>query len=347
MIQPTKEAWQPVLEKKLPALLHLFAWGVYATLVFYGNYARISPLVFFIHYGLAFGMHASSFYLNYGYLVPRTLPRHSIAWYLGINLLAAVLLAAAVLVLENVLLPEGDWVNRLLRGELLPLMTRICNYIVFALLGLFVRLFVDWQSKLKKERERENEHLKSELAVLKAQINPHFLFNSLNNLYALSLRQAPETPGVILRISEMMRYLLYETNAETVPLEKEIDMIRTYVAMHEIRPSTAGKINFQTAGNMEGVMIEPLLLLPLVENVFKHGSLPISIRVSLDSTQLRVCTENNLRAAGPETSGGVGLANLRRRLTLLYRDSYELSLNRHKESFTAELSIDLNIDNHD
>jgi len=144
-----------------------------------------------------------------------------------------------------------------------------------------------------------------------------------------------------------MRYLLYETNAETVPLEKEIDMIRTYVAMHEIRPSTAGKIYFQTAGNMEGVMIEPLLLLPLVENVFKHGSLPISIRVSLDSNQLRVCTENNLRAAGPETSGGVGLANLRPRLTLLYRDSHELSLNRHKESFPAELSIDLNIDSHD
>lgn len=153
---------------------------------------------------------------------------------------------------------------------------------------------------------------------MKAQINPHFLFNSLNNLYALSLRQAAETPDVILRISEMMHYLLYETNAEMVPLEKEIEMIRAYVAMHEMRGKSGEGIQFGTPGNLQAVMIQPLLLLPLVENVFKHGPSPIAIEVSLAGNVLRIYTENKLRAAGPELSGGVGIANLRRRLALLY-----------------------------
>lgn len=347
MIEPTKEAWQPLLEKKLPALLHMLAWGIYATLVFYGNFARMSPKAFFVHYGLAFGMHAGSFYLNYLYLVPKSLPRHSVTRFLGINLLAALLMAAAVLVVEDLLLAESNCVKRITNGDLLPLLTRISNYIIFALFGLLIRLSVDWYGKVQRDKEKENEHLKSELAVLKAQINPHFLFNSLNNLYALSLRQAAETPDVILRISEMMRYLLYETNAEMVPLEKEIEMIRTYVAMHELRSKSGEGIQFETSGNLQAVMIQPLLLLPLVENVFKHGSLPMAITVSFAGNVLRIYTENRLRAVGPELSGGVGIANLRRRLALLYPRAHELALQQTGDSFTADLTIQLSSTAHD
>lgn len=232
MIEPTKEAWQPLLERKLPALLHVLAWGIYATVVFYGNFARMSPQAFFVHYGLAFGMHAGSFYLNYAYLVPKVLPRYSLARFLVINTLIAIAMAVFVVVSERFLLPGANFVQRIVGGDLLPLFTKFSNYAVFALFGLIVRLSVDWYKKLRNDKDRENERLKSELAVLKAQINPHFLFNSLNNLYALSLRQAPETPSVILHISEMMRYLLYEANAEMVLLDNEVEMIRTYVRMN-------------------------------------------------------------------------------------------------------------------
>lgn len=341
MIEPTKEAWKPLLEKKLPALLHLLAWGIYAAMVFYGNFARASPAVFFVHYGLAFGMHAGSFYLNYAYLVPQVLPRYSLVRFLCINLLAAAMMVAIVATLEAVLLPPGNLAQRIFRGDFSPLLAKTGNYIVFALFGLFTRLSVDWFRKLRRDKDKENEHLKSELAVLKAQINPHFLFNSLNNLYALSLRQAPETPAVILRISEMMRYLLYEANAEMVPLEKEVDMIRTYVGMHEMRSKSGDGIKFETSANLGAAMIQPLLLLPVVENVFKHGTSPVTVTIALEGSMLRVHTENKLRGANPEVPGGLGIANLRRRLALLYPGAHQLDLQQGQDSFTADLSIQL------
>ncbi|SDF62372.1 Histidine kinase [Dyadobacter soli] len=347
MIQPTTEAWQPLLERKLPALAHLIVWGVYATMVFYGNFARMAPMVFCVHYGLAFAMHAGSFYLNYHYLVPQTLPQKSLARFLTVNLMAALLMASVAGGLEDLLLPGETFFKRIQQGQLLPLLTKVSNYAVFALLGLAVRLLVDWQKKLRKDKEKENEHLKSELAVLKGQINPHFLFNSLNNLYALSLRQAAETPAVILRISEMMRYLLYETNAELVPLAKEIEMLRMYVAMHEMGGKSEERVQFQTSGEIEGILIQPLLLLPLVENVFKHGSLPMLITVSIKGGLLEIHTENGFRAAGPELSGGVGVANLRRRLALLYPLAHQLSLQDNQHSFVADLSIHLSKSGHD
>lgn len=159
MIEPTKEAWQPLLEKKLPALLHVLAWGIYATLVFYGNFARMSPKAFFIHYGLAFGMHAGSFYLNYLYLVPKTLPRHSLMRFLGVNLLAAVLMTVAVVVLEGCLLAKGNFIGRVISGDLLPLLTRVGNYIIFALFGLFVRLSVLGTGNSGRTRKRKTSTL--------------------------------------------------------------------------------------------------------------------------------------------------------------------------------------------
>lgn len=347
MIEPTKEAWQPILERKLPVLLHLLGWGIYATLVFYGNYARMSPVFFFVHYCLAFGMHAGSFYLNYLYLVPQCLPRYSLVRFLAMNLLAAVLMASGVVLLEDWLLPGRHMSGRILDGDLSPLLTRISNYIVFALLGLFIRLSVDWYSKLRKDKEMENEYLKSELALLKGQINPHFLFNSLNNLYALSLRQAPETPAVILRISEMMRYLLYETNAGMVPLEREIEIIRTYVAMNEMRSKSGEGIKLETSGNLQAVLIQPLLLLPLIENVFKHGTSPVMITIQLGGPVLSIHTENKIRATGPESGGGIGIANLRRRLALLYPGAHELAFDQVHDTFTADLTLQLNSLAHD
>ena len=347
MIEPTKEAWQPILERKLPVLLHLLGCGIYATLVFYGNFARVSPWFFFVHYGLAFGMHAGSFYLNYLYLVPNGLPKYSLARFLAINLLAAILMASAAVLLEDRLLPGSNMMERLQGGDLLPLLTRISNYIIFALLGLFVRLSADWYRKLQKDKEMENEYLKSELALLKGQINPHFLFNSLNNLYALSLRQAPETPAVILRISEMMRYLLYETNAGMVLLEKEIEMIRTYVAMNEMRSKSGEGTKLEVSGNLQTITIQPLLLLPLIENVFKHGASPVTITIHWGFPVLRVHTENKVRAAGPEVSGGLGITNLRRRLALLYPAAHELTFHREGDTFAADLTIRLNSETHD
>ncbi|WAC14874.1 sensor histidine kinase [Dyadobacter pollutisoli] len=341
MIEPTNEAWQPLLEKKLPVLLHLLAWGIYATVVFYGNYARTSPNVFFTHYGLALATHAGSFYLNYTYLIPRILPRRSLLRFLAENILAMVLIATIAIAFEDALLHPGYFSGRIFSGDFSPLLIRISNYMVFALFALVVRLSVDWYRKLRKDREKENEYLKSELAVLKAQINPHFLFNSLNNLYALSLRQAPETPAAILRISEMMRYLLYETNTQLVPLEKEINMIQTYVAMYEMRSKSGDGTRFETSGELHDVMVPPLLLLPLIENVFKHGSSPIAVSVRLMDNVLRVHTSNKMRAAGPEVSGGLGIANLRRRLALLYPAAHELSLQQEQDSFDADLTIQL------
>lgn len=208
--------------------------------------------------------------------------------------------------------------------------------------------YLDIQDKL---RRLESEKATAELEALKSQVNPHFLFNSLNNLYSLALDKDERTPGIILRLSEMMRYLLYESNANFVPLEKEIAHLHNYVEMQKLRVGEQVKINFEVTGETAGKQVAPLLFLLLVENGFKHGikgdtqGTFIHVQLQIAENQLIFKTENNKGAVDDvekgQYSGGVGLENLRRRLNLLYPGKHQLVITDGISTFTAVLKIEL------
>ncbi|HTJ13331.1 MAG TPA: sensor histidine kinase [Dinghuibacter sp.] len=217
------------------------------------------------------------------------------------------------------------------------------SVVAFTVVATFVRIGSD---RLVLDRERRE----NELRHLKAQLNPHFLFNTLNNLYGLSVAESKRLPGLMLQLSDLLRYSLYETGQAYVALEKEAEYIRNYVELERIRLSEATDIWLETEGDFTDAFVAPLLLIVLVENGFKHFSASpgqrafVHIRLSLAGEWLRLHAANSVddAAAAPiRASGGLGLRNLRQRLDLIYEDQYSLTTRRLPDRFEADLQIKL------
>ncbi|WP_022822050.1 sensor histidine kinase [Hymenobacter norwichensis] len=211
-----------------------------------------------------------------------------------------------------------------------------------------LRITGDYLRGQRNRREMERQQLLIELAMLKTQINPHFLFNTLNNIYSLTSRKSDKAPEAVLRLSEIMRYLLYESSTDTVPLSRELAHLRSFLDLQRLRLSATAQdaIQLTVTGAPADCAhpIAPLLLLPLVENAFKHGDLaarPVAVQITLELAsdgQLRFSVLNHVAPADaerelPNQPGGVGLVNLRRRLALLYPGRHTLQvqtpLNQH------------------
>jgi sensor histidine kinase YesM len=194
-----------------------------------------------------------------------------------------------------------------------------------------------------------SDKLQLELGQLKSQVQPHFFFNTLNNLYALSLQGSPKTSVTIANLSGIMRYVLYEAREEKVLLAKEIAFLHSYLDLERIRHTDEEIIQFGVQGNPSGILIEPLLFLPLIENCFKHSlayKIPgnqVQILMTVDDEEINFQT-TNLVTAKPEDrakEGGIGLYNVRKRLELLYPDRHHLLVNEEKCRFVVTLSIQL------
>ncbi len=202
---------------------------------------------------------------------------------------------------------------------------------------------------LRKEKEAallKSENLQSELKFLKSQINPHFLFNALNNIYTLSMIKSEKTPEMILKLSEMLRYILYDCQEERVSLQKEIDYIRNYVDLQKLKDEKNS--NVKTDIKVDGrLKIAPMLLIPFIENAFKHGDVLLSeqgwmnIQMSTDEGRLRFTVENSLpsRDYTKDGGGGIGLENVKKRLDMLYKDAYELRFEQSEKVFRVDLNI--------
>jgi hypothetical protein len=204
-------------------------------------------------------------------------------------------------------------------------------------------------SSQNKVLELQKENLQLELNALKSQVNPHFLFNTLNNIYSLALRKSEHTPEMILKLSNMMRYLLYECNAPLVPLQKEINFISNYIELEKIRHAQNVRIDFSLSGNPDDSEIAPLLLIPFIENSFKHGVNAqmgkgwVDIRLNAMNKKLSLSVVNS-RAENNNggSEKGIGLKNVRKRLELLYPDKYQLKVEPLEEKFSVNLTIDIN-----
>ena len=214
--------------------------------------------------------------------------------------------------------------------------------------ALSARMYFRQQALQRREAQLRAEKSEAELKALKGQIQPHFLFNTINNLYALARMKSPKTAPVALKLANLLRYVLYESAKPEMPLEKEIQNLRDYVELEKIRfDEDRLAVKMEVKLDDPNRSITPLLLLPLVENAFKHGVSEqrdeawVNIFISLKNNILEVKIENSKgpdRAANPQ---GIGLQNVRRQLELLYPNRHEFRVSNTPDSFTAELRIDL------
>ncbi len=288
-------------------------------------------------------------YFNFIYLIPRYLTQKK---FIGYSVLL-VLSAMVITPLEEIILyfkfahfPEAqEALLRDLNWSFMP------NFFVASSSTIF-KIISDWVRHLREQQELQTKTMQSELRFLKSQINPHFLFNTLNNLYALTLKKSDKAPEIVVKLSEMMRYMLYECNERRVELSKEVNYLRNYLDLERLRQGENVHIHFDMTGEVGHQKIAPLMFIPFLENSFKHGLNHhlsqgfVKIRLIVDNQMVHLFIENSKPQSLPKTthrrSGGIGLVNVRRRLDIMYPDQYELNIRDNPDAYAIDLKIELN-----
>ena len=223
-------------------------------------------------------------------------------------------------------------------------------------LSLAYGLFERYRENEKTRMETEKEKIQTELNLLKRQVNPHFLFNSLNSIYALANRGSEKTTEAVLRLSDMLRYMIYDSEKSIVPINQEFEGLKSFIELQTLRLTDKTKLNVDIQDDPENFLIEPLLLLPVVENAFKYGTdnlneSDIDIKAVIKDGQLIFSCGNTiisgLRNPKLTESTGIGLKNVKRRLELLYKDNHEFNSEEKEGRYLVEMKIWLKAGNRD
>lgn len=302
-------------------------------------------LVIFVLFG---AINIGLFYINFLLFIPKYLNRKKYLQY-NITLLIFVLAVSfvkygvALFFKQYVLIRDG---SHQVIGFGAYYMSAFFTSLIFVFLSTVLKFTLDWFLNERIQRELENQRLSAELAFLKSQINPHFLFNSLNSIYSLAYQRSETTPEAILKLSEIMRYMLYECNDNKVDLGKELQYLQNYIDLQKIRYGNKAFVDFEVNGLISNQRIVPLLLIAFIENAFKHGvandpATPIRIRMDVQPAHLTFRMENKKHQFNKDAGGGIGLNNVKRRLDLLYPGKYQMNIHNGTEFYNVELSLDL------
>jgi len=283
------------------------------------------------------------FYLNTSYLIPKFLYERKYFLFSIIQLLLFVLIIVSHKIFFELILPTKNFVLLIsLKYNLIPFLFTVLGSI--AIKSVSDRIKADGDAS-----ERQSEALKSELAFLRSQINPHFIFNILNNIVALSRLKSKELEPTIMKLSSLMQYMLYESNESQVLLSHEADYLTSYIELQKQRFGKRLKINFDVDIEDDRHTIEPMLLIPFVENAFKHGmglvpdpEIDISLKVSGNKLLFEVKNKYIEDDDAKDKLSGIGLSNVKRRLELLYGPNQELKINKQHDWFMINLRLNLN-----
>jgi len=358
------------MQRRIIIFGHIIFWIAYTALlysVFYSLFSARSltpsawkPTLLFL------GLHIPMAYFNMQFLIPRFYLKKK---YILYSLICIVLIAATVVIFQSALFelnspppnrfpfttqpnfgPGSFDANRPMPP---PSAFRFRGFMELSMsLSILLLSSVMKISQIANRKERETEQLRSEnfnseLKFLKSQINPHFLFNTLNNIYALSLLKSDKTPDTVLRLSEMLRYVLYECSiTEKVPVSKEVIYIRNYIALQLLRDSKIKNVNFTTDIDRD-VEVAPMIFIPFVENAFKHSKIEnitegwITITLTARSNNVILIVENNKPRTGSakDTTGGIGIDNVTKRLKLLYPGNHFLEIKQNETSYKVSLEL--------
>ncbi len=227
------------------------------------------------------------------------------------------------------------------------------NHIVDVTIGLLyqvgfvstIKLTIDWIFEKRKNDLLKKTQLSSELNFLKTQIQPHFFFNTLNNLYALVIEKSDKAPEVIVKLSEIMQYVLYDAKGSSIKLLKEINYIHSYLELEKLRYGNSINSKLTIKGNIDDIEVPPLIFLPFIENCFKHGTknnhnIIIEIYFEVKDHQLLFKVENNFIVVKKiETKHGIGIENVKRRLELLYNNTFKLKIKIVNNKYLVRLKI--------
>jgi len=290
----------------------------------------------------------TTYFINY-FLVPRYFMNQRFgrfALFLVYTFLVSVWLETLVVLFLMLQFTYGDQ----------PRMDSTANDFYFLIVGSYfivllatvIKLVKQWYQDQQKEQQKKHEKLEAELKLLKSQVQPHFLFNTLNNIYSLALKRSEDTSDVVLKLSEILSYLLYECEQPEVLLSKEVEMIENYISLEKIRYGDRLDLAFTKSGDLTGIKIAPHLLLPFIENSFKHGAgklrnhavIKIDLKITDESLTFNIENNKPMTALEPKSDRkGIGLENVKKRLELIYKDKYDLKIYHEQEIYSVNLII--------
>lgn len=339
---------------------HILVWGI---ILLVPIYFMLKDGVFdegaYISYIIRGGVLAVLFYLNYLYLIDRLLFRKQFVRYVVVNILLVVALAVLQSVLFDLLISPhfhefgADARVRPPKPPGPPLgMVMFSNYVlnIFVLgLSVALKMTIQWYGDSIKFEQAKNGQLEADLRNLRSQLNPHFLFNTLNNIYSLIASDQHKAQDSVHRLSSLLRYVLYDNNSNFVPIDKELEFTRSYIDLMKLRLSSNIKLNVLIENQGGHSTIATLMFMTLIENAFKHGFSTsedafIDIQILVEKDSGVICTvENSVPEKGNQiesANSGIGLANLRKRLQLLYPQKHRLEIECRPYSFFAMLRID-------
>ncbi|MDP4240159.1 MAG: histidine kinase [Bacteroidota bacterium] len=339
----------------LQLLIHVTGWGMFFGLPFliFWKYPGFNMMDKVLHHTVTVLSLMTVFYLNYFVLTEKYLFPRKTSKFLGYNVLLILGIGIVVHYWQESNMPAMP-LNAKFPPEVLPrgisfLLRDIVSLLIIAGLSVTIKMTGKWYKTEAERQEEQNERTEAELKNLRQQLNPHFLFNTLNNIYAQIAIRPEEAQNSMLELSKLLRYVLYENNGNFVPLERELNFIHNYVELMRIRlnPAVDMKININIAEKDKTVA--PLLFITLIENAFKHGVSPtqhsfIDIDIHLNDDKQLNCTIRNSyfpKDESDQSGSGIGLENLHRRLEILYPHKHILRTEKEDDTFIAQLIIPL------
>ena len=330
--------------------MHLIFWcGVWLFFIYF--FSHNSPNNIYVTWSASFLLPISmlaTYYTNY-YLLPKYLFKRKYVPFIGHSLL---LLIVTIYLVQLVVFDDFIFAARVSSIEMPKnfIFVLVLVYLVVGFVG-FAKLVSYNARTIAVNKQLENENLENslklkeqELQYLKKQIHPHFLFNTLNTIYSFALRKSERTPEIILKLSNLLDYILYQIQKPMVPLTEEIAHLEEYVSLEKIRFGDSLDIEFIAEGIEKEAHIPPMLFIPLVENAFKHGAivdgkLKVLITIKYSAGELSCSVYNTVKDHKIEHNNGLGLSTIERRLNLLYKDGYILQIDSNETSFSILLLI--------
>lgn len=282
-------------------------------------------------------IYATEFYINLLILLPFVLEKRGKLLY-GIGVIFLFIICFGIVIITG--LNEGLLSPNLPRA----IASFLLNNSLFIVISYFVWYFNKFEQEKQKRLQLENEKLQTEMMLLKSQISPHFLFNTLNNIYTLTLLNNDNAPKMLSALSEILRYFIYDGNKQTVFLDSEIEVVSKYIQLQKYRQIAGmNNINFDIIGNVSGLKVPPLLFMTLVENAFKHSNIIdningfVAIKFEVKDTAIVFSISNSFETK--QTNEGVGLNNIKSQLDILYPKNYNLNICNKNNQFNVDLQL--------
>ncbi|PQV47815.1 GHKL domain-containing protein [Jejuia pallidilutea] len=338
--------------KKINVFSHILVWLVLFSMPYvlsYGQSQEIDRII--AHFWIPIAFYAIIFYINYFILIDRFLFPKKMVLFIIVNL---AMIALFITLKEQI---ENSFFSDLIRrpsqndGNSPPfkmfVYVQMISYMAPLLFSIAIKTTQRWVNTEAERKEATNFKLQSELQHLHYQLQPHFFFNSLNNIYAMVDVSPEQAKTSIHSLSKLMRYMLYETNVELVPLSKEIDFMKKYIELMKLRVSEKTVVNYSFPTKETGMEIAPLLFISLIENAFKHGvsaskasEINIHMTCQNDTVVFTIENDNFPKKTDDKSGSGIGLKNLEKRLKLLYTDKHDFKTSLKDERFSVHLKIE-------